>query len=83
MFEPPVTAAPSSKRNPCAPAAPGLQRQNPKQLVPDTAFDALAGRPIGAFRGHVGKLFSSWWTGANAHNYSGAGLPRIASEEWR
>lgn len=63
-------------------AGPGSAGSRPR--IPNTAFDVLAGRPVGAFRGHVLQTVGNFWnTMTTTKEFSGKGLHRVASEEWR
>ena len=71
-------------RKPLAPApGPNVMAGAARQKIPNTAFDVLAGRPVGAFRGHVFQTVGSFWTNLTKQEFTGKGLHRVASEEWR
>lgn len=64
----------------------GLQKTHvtmKKNRISNDAFDVLAGRPVGAFRGSAITLIGNFWNKVSGHNYVGTGLHRVASEEWR
>lgn len=56
---------------PCSPVRP---------RIPDTAFDALAGRPVGAWGGFAWAALCRTFSG---NEFKGAEIRRLPSEEWR
>ena len=74
---PPIAESPYEASSP-PPARPSKISPS-KRRVPDEAFDALAGRPVGVIGGFAWNQLRRTLNG----DFKGSNLARIPSEEWR